>query len=378
MEEESSISSSGLIENPFHAESDSFSDYTKLKSNGFNRIFKAQRYGKWFILKGLKPEYQSNPFYLALLEKEFDISLQLDHPNIVKIIDKRHDKVAGDCIVMEYIDGVTLKEFLQTPHNQDVYDKIIGELLNAMSYYHSKQIIHRDLKPSNILITNNGNNVKIIDFGLSDTDCHAILKQPAGSEKYAAPEQYKSDVVIDCRADIYSAGLIIKLILKDKTPYKYKSVIRKCTQADRDLRYDNAEIIIKKLQRFPQRKRLIIELCVFFVMLCAVLLPMPQRIKAGKEAALKELAKSEINKAWEPFIDSLTKTKYENLSDCLQSLAYNLDQNPKKTIKTIENKTDKKYSYYFPELETTISNEQVRIYNRAYEIAKEKYPKHSQ
>jgi serine/threonine protein kinase len=241
-------SSSGEITSSFESISDVFTAYAEISSQGFNRLFKAQRYGKWFVLKGLKPEFQRKEVYANLLTKEFELGVQLDHPNIARIFSKEHDPVAGPCIVMEYVDGCTLKEFLARRPSQTTRMKIAKEILSAMAYYHCRQIIHRDLKPDNILITNNGHNVKIIDFGLADSDWHGILKQPAGSNKYAAPEQIAGNVPLDCRADIYAFGVILRQLF----PHDYGGIVRKCTQANREKRYNNAEEILRRLQRSRQ------------------------------------------------------------------------------------------------------------------------------
>ena len=239
-------SSSGEITSSFESISDVFTAYAEIPSQGFNRLFKAQRYGKWFVLKGLKPEYQGKAVYNELLTKEFELGVQLDHPNIARIFSKEScDPVAGPCVVMEYVDGCTLKEFLALKPSRTVRMKIAKEILAAMAYFHSKQIIHRDLKPDNILITNNGHNVKIIDFGLADSDWHGILKQPAGSNKYAAPEQVAGDVPLDCRADIYAFGVILRQLFS----HRYVGIVRKCTQANREKRFSNADEILQRLQR---------------------------------------------------------------------------------------------------------------------------------
>ena len=112
---------------------------------------------------------------------------------------------------MEYIDGIHLREYLNSKnYNSHVILKILDELCQALSYIHSLQIIHRDLKPENILITRNGSNVKLIDFGLSDTDSYSILKHPAGTLKYASPEQKVPQTTIYNKADIYSLGVILE------------------------------------------------------------------------------------------------------------------------------------------------------------------------
>lgn len=241
----SDSSSSGEITSSFENISDVFTAYTEIPSEGFNRLFKVQRYGKWFILKGLKPEYQHKEVYVSLLTKEFELGVRMDHPNIVHTFSKENDPVAGPCIVMEYVDGLTLKEYLTQNPSRLARRKIMQELLEAMAYYHSLQIIHRDLKPDNILITRNGHSVKIIDFGLADSDWHGVLKQPAGSENYAAPEQKKGDTPIDCRADIYSFGKIVRLLF----PHSYRRIAHKCTQENRERRFRNADEILSWMQQ---------------------------------------------------------------------------------------------------------------------------------
>ena len=265
------ISSSGFVIQENNSEMiSSFHSIKEIETKGYSCLYTATKFGKKVILKGLKPEFKKERFYQDLLKKEFKISYFLDHPNIVKIIEFQNVPNIGDCIVMEYVEGVTLREFIESQrdnkttsrdetHYTDenkhdvigasckvarsqgridkrVYEKIFNELLDAMEYFHSKQIIHRDLKPDNILITSNGNNVKIIDFGLSDADDYVILKQAAGTRKYAAPEQLIPNNTIDCRADIYSLGII----LKNNFPKSYHKIAEKCAQQDKEKRFSSA------------------------------------------------------------------------------------------------------------------------------------------
>ena len=245
MTDPSESSSSGEITSSFENISDVFTSYSEIPSEGFNCLYKAQRYGKWFVLKGLKPEYREQAVYVELLAKEFELGMKMDHPHIASTFGKEIDPVAGPCIVMEYVDGMTLREFIATKPSAKLRRKVLTELLEAMSYYHSLQIIHRDLKPDNILVTRNGNNVKLIDFGLADSDYHGILKQPAGSNRYAAPEQVAGDVPLDLRADLYAFGIMLGQIF----PHRYSAIARKCTRPNRDQRFNNAGEILQCLQR---------------------------------------------------------------------------------------------------------------------------------
>ena len=259
------ISSSGFVIQENNPETNSsYHSIKEIETKGYSCLYTATKFGKKVILKGLKPEFKKERFYQDLLKKEFEISYFLDHPNIVKIIDFQNIINIGDCIVMEYVEGVTLREFVesqrdnkttsqrvgeaQNRRDKRVYEKIFNELLDAMEYFHSKQIIHRDLKPDNILITNNGNNVKIIDFGLSDADDYVILKQAAGTRKYAAPEQLIPNNTIDCRADIYSLGII----LKNNFPKSYHKIAEKCAQQDKEKRFSS----VGDIRNFIKRKKI--------------------------------------------------------------------------------------------------------------------------
>ncbi len=268
-------SSSGEITSSVENISNVFTQYTEIPSSGFNRLFKAQRYGKWFVLKGLRPEHQNEAIYRELLTKEFKLGIQMDHPNIARTFSFEIDPVAGPCIVMEYVDGITLKEFLKAKPSLLTRNAIADQLLHAMAYYHGKQIVHRDLKPDNILITHNGHNIKIIDFGLADSDTFAVLKQPAGSPKYMAPEQIKGDVKIDARTDLYSFAKILKQLLPMGLG-KWGTVISWCDNYDREKRLPDANAIIEKLKR-DKRLFLITSACVFllFISLAIFLLLKP-------------------------------------------------------------------------------------------------------
>ncbi|MBR4197544.1 MAG: serine/threonine protein kinase [Bacteroidales bacterium] len=222
-----------------------FSNHTEMASKGYCRLFKAQRYGRWYVLKVLQPQHADNPQYAAMLEKEFQTAVNLKHPNIVNTYGIETDAVAGRCIVMEYVEGRTLAEFLKENPSSARRHKVAMQLLDAMQYYHALQIVHRDLKPSNILVTRNGDNVKLIDFGLADTDDYAILKGPAYTRGYAAPEQTVPDGLIDCRTDIYAFGLVLRLLF----PRRYAGIVRRCTQNAPARRYPDSLSVQRAIVR---------------------------------------------------------------------------------------------------------------------------------
>ncbi len=202
---------------------------------GYSMLYRYDKDGKFRVLKALKPEFRGNPIYERLLKKEFEIGYELDHPNICNVYSFIKVEALGNCIEMEYIDGASLDEFVGSDTcNGSSVKRILCEICDALSYIHHKQIVHRDLKPQNILITHNGQNVKLIDFGLSDSDWHSVLKGKAGTREYAAPELLGKGEV-DNRTDIYSLGKIIHLT------GVYSRVARKCTRILQQERFATAE-----------------------------------------------------------------------------------------------------------------------------------------
>lgn len=210
----------------------------EIETHGFNRLVKASRDGKWYMLKGLKPELTDQSIYQRFLHKEYDIMQTIHHPYVAKCEGMTTVPGLGQCLIMEYVQGQSMREWLakssQQPAKQRMSEavRLVRQLAEALAVIHAQQIIHRDLKPENILITDNGHNVKIIDFGLSDTDSYAILKQPAGTLAYLAPETLAPEPVCDSRSDIYSFGCIVQELFKDLKGAKvrqYLEIARKCT-----------------------------------------------------------------------------------------------------------------------------------------------------
>ena len=211
--------------------------------HGTSAVYRAMRYGKWHVLKALKADYRTNPIAMAQQRKEFEIGYNISHPAIAAVTGLEQVPGLGQCIVQEWVDGTTLREAMRRDDfgPSQAHD-IMGQLLDALEYLHNRQVVHRDLKPSNIMLTASGNRVKLIDFGVSDTTSHAILKGPAGTRRYAAPELIAGEQ-IDNRTDLYSLGVIASEI-NDALPHSDRRLDRlakACLKESPDERPANAQ-----------------------------------------------------------------------------------------------------------------------------------------
>lgn len=246
---------SGIVPDDYQGIESQFTQVSELPSMGACRLVKAMRYGRWHVLKGLKAEYATDVAHTQRLRKELEMLMKLSHPGIVSVYGLSRRCTDADVgmdtfIVMEWVDGVTLDEWLATNPKQDLRQRVASELLDAVSYMHRQGIVHRDLKPENIMITRNGANVKIIDFGLADNDSYAVFKNPAGTEQYIAPEQLNATVA-DSRNDIYSLGRVLSQM---RMGGAYKRVINKCLKPI-DERYQSVDEIAEDLERGKRHRR---------------------------------------------------------------------------------------------------------------------------
>jgi len=246
---------SGFVRPDEILKSERFTDFSIVPSRGCCLLVRAKRNGRWWMLKGLKEQYRQDTVYQVLLRKEYEITSQLQHPMVVSVFSFEEVEDLGPCIVMEWIDGVTLKEWLANGKQTKKQRRHVADmLLETMMYVHSRQTQHRDLKPSNIMITHDGLHLKLIDFGLSDTNSYAILKTPAGTEGYMAPEG---------PSDIYSLGCILHEL---RLGWQSRMIVRKCC-ASYSQRYTDIATIQRDLHRCWQwPRRILLILGITFLM----------------------------------------------------------------------------------------------------------------
>ena len=178
-------------------------------------------------IKILKDEYLNNEEFIRRFKNESKAIAMLSHPNIVKV----YDVSFGDMIqyiVMEYIDGITLKEYIDLQGVIEWKDALhlTTQILKALQHAHECGIVHRDIKPQNIMLLQDGT-IKVTDFGIarfSDKSTRTMTEQAIGSVHYIAPEQARGEVT-DGKTDIYSVGVMFYEMLTGRLPFDSDSAV---------------------------------------------------------------------------------------------------------------------------------------------------------
>lgn len=242
-----------------------WSDIKLIKHHGAYSIYTATRYGRKYLLKSLSESHKNIQEWQRLLFKEFELGFQFDHPNIARTIGWESIPEIGETIVMEYVDGRELRQWLKTDrqHLRKERLNVVKQIAEALVYIHSMGISHRDLKPDNILVTHKGCHAKIIDFGHGDGEDFLVYKRAAGTKSFGAPEQINGDAETSMSADIYSLGKIMQLMFPG---LQFRHLINSCLQNNPSARPSAAEVL-KSLNR--KAYIIPIAICLFLVTLLA-------------------------------------------------------------------------------------------------------------
>ena len=219
----------------------SYTEYKVISSQGYCMIVKCRKGDQTVVLKTLKDAYRERALLRNALKREFKQCQRLNHAGIVRYQGLVEVDGYGLCIEEEYVEGRTLQAYLKENHTDDEKLGIINQIADALRYAHQQGVIHRNLKPSNVLVANQGDYVKLIDFSvLSPED----VKLTADTTRFMAPEIKDETMAADGTADIYSLGTIMKVM---GLTLAYSDVIKRCCAFKRSDRYSNIDEFLADL-----------------------------------------------------------------------------------------------------------------------------------
>ena len=239
-----------------------YTDVELINVTAHARLYRMRRAGRLFMTKAMREDSSKD---VELLKREYELTLSLTHPHIVHIYAYETDTPVGPAIVMEYVDGRTLAEYLAEKPASSALQCVFEQLLTATDYLHKAGVIHNDLKPENILITRSNHDVRLIDFGFADDDSHYMHRAQGGTRGYASPELAAQAHGIDTRSDIYSLGRIMQQLF----PGRYRRIAGRCTHPKCERRYADVD----SLARAWRYRRLPLQLVGALVIAALILLP---------------------------------------------------------------------------------------------------------
>ena len=262
-------------------------------TGGMSVVYKAEdtQEGRLVALKVLKEEFVREPKSRRRFLNESRAIAMLSHENIVDVLDVNFE---GDVqyIVMEYLEGPTLKEYMVEHGALDVYDAlhIVEQILSALKHAHERGVVHRDIKPQNIILVDGNETVKVMDFGIAHVQNYStitISDKAIGTVHFISPEQAKGRPA-DERSDIYSTGVILYEMLTGKLPFDADSavsvalmqvqqkavppsqivpdippavehIVMKAMRKNVEARYQNAGEMLEDIEKFKENPDVVLE-----------------------------------------------------------------------------------------------------------------------
>lgn len=259
---------------------DRYEIVSKIGAGGMSDVYKAKDHilGRFVAIKVLKQEFSEDRGFVAKFRTEAQSAAGLEHPNIVNIYDVGSEE-GLHYIVMEYVEGITLKTYIEKKGQLSFKEavSIAIQVARGIEAAHNKQITHRDIKPQNIIISTEGK-VKVTDFGIARAaSSNTISSDVMGSVHYSSPEQARNGFV-DGRSDIYSLGIVMYEMVTGRVPFdgdttvavaiqhlqeemtppstyakdlpvSMEKIILKCTQKNSDRRYQTIGELLNDLRR---------------------------------------------------------------------------------------------------------------------------------
>ena len=240
---------------------------SRIGSGGMADVYKAKdhKLNRFVAMKVLKPEFSADTNFIRKFQREAQAAAGLAHPNVVNVFDVGEDQ-GVNYIVMELVEGITLKEYISKKGKLTVKEatSIAIQVSMGLEAAHNRNIVHRDIKPQNIIISTDGK-VKVTDFGIARVaSSNTISTNAMGSVHYSSPEQVRGGYS-DFKSDIYSLGITMYEMVTGRVPFDGDTTVAiaiKHLQDEMvppshyvpDLPHSLEDIILKCTQKSPDRR----------------------------------------------------------------------------------------------------------------------------
>lgn len=264
------------------------------------RIHKARRGTKHIILKSA---VHKDAMTTEFLRREYELGSTLSHSCIVTTLGFEEDTPAGPALVLEYVEGVSLEEYIATHPTDSATDRIIDDILDGADYLHHRGVLHNDIKPSNIVVNPHGA-ARIIDFGLSLSDDSVYKGCMGGSQGYSAPEIMAGKGPAGAASDIYSIGLLIRQM----SGRKYRRIIDRCCRQNPSERYQSIPALKRAI---ALRRHLPVAAAAVIFAVFVLTLTLPSKVETAvtesSHKALKDHLRTEMSAFYTTALDSMSR-----------------------------------------------------------------------
>lgn len=306
-----------------------------------SQTFKRRIDERLYFVKQLRPEHSGDRRYREAFRKEYEVGKSIDSPYIVKYV-AMEEGADGLCILMEYVNGVTLAEKQAAEpeyfSKEQNVRKLLRQVAQTLAVLHGRNIVHMDIKPENILLTKGSNDVILVDLGfcLSDRNDSTV----GSTRPFAAPEVVKGNIRdIDARTDIYSVGCLLQWIEENtgKTlPYTYINIKDRCLREQKTERYASTKEIVEAVDEADRYRLLRIAVCVLVLL-------------SGLYAAFRSPFYDAVCNRW-AWASGKVSQRFE-----ADGIFYRITDGDERTVAvTFKGETPKEYEYEYPGGEITI------------------------